>query len=162
MIRAPRPEDAAAVCRIYNFFVTETTVTFATDPVPEAAMRESILAVSDKFPWLIWEDKGEVLGYAAAGEWKSRCAYRYSVETTVYLAPDAAGRGIGTALYGELLGQVEMAGHHSALGGIALPNPASIALHEKLGFTKVGHLKEVGRKFDQWVDVGYWQKIFDK
>jgi phosphinothricin acetyltransferase len=160
MIRSPQVKDAAAVCRIYNHFITETTVTFATDPVPDEEMADTIAQVTDKFPWVVWEDGGEVLGYAAASEWKSRCAYRYSVETTIYLAPEAAGRGVGTALYGELLEQVEAAGHHSALGGIALPNPASVALHEKLGFFKVGHLREVGRKFDQWVDVGYWQKVF--
>jgi phosphinothricin acetyltransferase len=161
VIRPVRDDDAVAICRIFNHFVTNSIVTFATDPVTRQEMAEEIAAASDRFPWLVHEEDGRVLGYAAASAWKSRCAYRYAVETTVYLEPAAAGRGLGTALYAALLQRVEAAGHHSALGGIALPNPASVALHEKLGFTKVGQLKEVGRKFDQWIDVGYWQKIFD-
>lgn len=160
MIRVPRVDDAAAICRVYNHYVRDTIVTFATEEISEADMAASIAAVSTKFPWVVWEDEGLVLGYALASEWKSRCAYRFSVETTIYLDPAAGGRGIGTRLYADLLERVACAGHHSALGGIALPNPASVALHEKLGFTKVGHLREVGRKFDRWVDVGYWQKIF--
>jgi len=160
MIRAPRAGDAAEICRIYNHFVANSTVTFGTEPVSEKEMTAEISAVSEKFPWVVWEDEGRLLGYAMASEWKSRCAYRFSVETTIYLDPGAAGRGIGTILYQDLLERVAAAGHHSALGGIALPNPASIALHEKLGFVKVGHLREVGWKFDQWIDVGYWQKIF--
>ena len=160
MIREPRTGDETAICRIYNHYIANTTVTFGTEPVTEKEMAAEIAAVSDQCPWVVWEDDGRLLGYAAASEWKSRCAYRYSVETTIYLDPEAGGKGIGTKLYADLLERVRAAGHHSALGGIALPNPASVALHEKLGFEKVGHLREVGWKFDQWVDVGYWQKIF--
>lgn len=160
MIREPRTGDETAICRIYNHYVANTTVTFGTEPVTEKEMAADLAAVSDQFPWVVWEDDGCVLGYAAASEWKSRCAYRFSVESTIYLDPEAGGKGIGTNLYADLLERVRVAGHHSALGGIALPNPASVALHEKLGFEKVGHLREVGWKFDQWVDVGYWQKIF--
>jgi len=160
MIRGPCSQDGAALCRIYNHYVTNTIVTFALEETSEQEMAAAISAASEKFPWLVWEDEGRVLGYALASEWKSRCAYRFSVETTIYLDPAAGGKGIGTLLYGGLLERVAAAGHHSALGGIALPNPASIALHEKLGFVKVGQLKEVGWKFDQWIDVGYWQKVF--
>jgi phosphinothricin acetyltransferase len=160
MIRAPRTQDVADLCRIYNHYVTGTTVTFAREESTAAEMAATMAAVSPEFPWVVWEDEGRVLGYALASKWKSRCAYRHSVETTIYLDPLAKGRGIGTQLYADLLERVAATGHHSALGGIALPNPASIALHEKLGFIKVGHLKEVGWKFDQWIDVGYWQKIF--
>lgn len=159
MIRRPHPDDAADICRIYNHYIAETTVTFATDPVPPQEMVSLLASASERFPWVVWEDEGRVLGYAAASEWKSRCAYQFSVETTIYLDPGAVGRGIGTRLYRDLLGRVKSAGHHSALGGIALPNPGSVALHEKLGFVKVGHLKEVGWKFERWVDVGYWQKM---
>jgi phosphinothricin acetyltransferase len=160
MIREPHVRDAGAICAIFNHFVTNTAVTFQTDPVPKAEMAAMIAAASTRFPWLLWEDGGKVVGYAVASEWKSRCAYRFSVETSVYLDPQAAGRGIGTRLYKSLLDQVQGAGHHSALAGIALPNPVSVALHEKLGFVKAGYFREVGWKFDKWVDVGYWQKIF--
>ena len=160
MIRAARPADAAALCAIYNHYIAETIVTFGTEPVPQDEMAAALTAVTERFPWVVWEEAGRVVGYAQAGEWKSRCAYRFSVETTIYLEAGGEGKGIGTRLYGDLLARAAEAGHHSALGGIALPNPASVALHEKLGFVKVGHLKEVGRKFDRWIDVGYWQKIF--
>jgi phosphinothricin acetyltransferase len=160
LIRPVRKSDAAALTRIYNHYVETTTVTFATEPVSEDDMYEDICGVSNTLPWLVWETDGKVVGYAMASAWKSRCAYRYSAEPTIYLAPDAGGAGIGTQLYGALLDMVKAAGHHSALGGIALPNDPSVRLHEKLGFEKVGHLKEVGRKFDEWVDVGYWQKVF--
>lgn len=160
MIRAVRPGDGASICGIYNHYIANTVVTFATEPETVEAMGEAIAAADDRHPWLVWVEDGAVLGYALAGAWKSRCAYRYSVETTIYLDPAAAGRGIGTRLYAELLERVRAAGHHSALGGIALPNPASVALHEKLGFRQVGRFVQVGRKFGRWVDVGYWQRIF--
>ncbi len=107
----------------------------------------------------MWDDGGAVVGWAYATAWKARSAYRFSVETTVYVAASHQGRGIGAALYGALLGDLRGRELHSAVGGIALPNPASVALHEKLGFKKIAHFAEVGRKFDRWVDVGYWQLI---
>ncbi len=159
MIRLPHARDAADLCRIYNHYITETTVTFGTEPIPPSEMVSLVAAASERFPWVVWEDEGRVLGYAAASEWKSRCAYQYSVETSIYLDPSAVGRGLGKRLYGDLLERVKSAGHHSALSGIALPNRASVTLHEKLGFVKVGHFRQVGWKFDRWVDVGYWQKM---
>ena len=100
---------------------------------------------------------GTALGYAYASKWKGRCAYRFAVETTVYLDAPAHGRGLGRRLYERLLAALRESGMHVAIGGIALPNPASIALHEKLGFRKVGQFEEVGFKLGRWVDVGYWQ-----
>jgi phosphinothricin acetyltransferase len=162
MIRAVESRDVGAICAIYNHYVEHTIVTFDTTPVSEEEMAATIVSAGPPLPWLVWEDPdtGRVTGYAACSAWKSRCSYRHSLETTVYLASGTGGQGVGTHLYGELLSRIGGAGYHTALGGIALPNPASVALHEKLGFVKVGHLKEVGRKFGQWVDVGYWQKIF--
>ena len=110
-------------------------------------------------PWFVWEENGRVLGYAYAGKWKSRCAYRYSVESSIYLAKEATGRGLGTKLYVALIDALHTKGIHSIIGGIALPNPASIGISEKLGFQKIGHFKEVGWKFEQWIDVGYWEMI---
>jgi phosphinothricin acetyltransferase len=160
MIRACTAADAAAITEIYNHYIRETVVTFEETPVTAAEMAKRIEDVSARFPWLVWEDGGAVVGYAYAAAWKSRSAYRFSVETTIYLAAGHHGRGIGLSLYGALLAELRAArGFHSAVGGIALPNPASIALHEKLGFRKIAHFVEVGRKFDRWVDVGYWQLI---
>ena len=163
MIREVRPADVSALCDIYNHYVQHTVVTFATEPVGADEMAGAIVSAGPRLPWLVWDDPeaGRVTGYASCAAWKSRCAYRHSLETTVYLAPDRVGGGVGTLLYGELLQRLAAAGYHTALGGIALPNPASVALHEKLGFTRVAHFREVGRKFDRWIDVGYWQKVLD-
>jgi phosphinothricin acetyltransferase len=104
------------------------------------------------------ERAGRLLGYAYATQWKSRIGYRFSVESTIYLEPGTERAGLGTMLYTELINHLRRRGDiHVVLGGIALPNPASVALHEKMGMMKVAQLREVGRKFGEWVDVGYWE-----
>jgi L-amino acid N-acyltransferase YncA len=160
MIRACVAGDAAALCAIYNHYVRETVITFEETPVAPAEMAQRIVGVATRFPWLVAEQANEVVGYAYATQWKARSAYRMSVESTVYVAPGQARRGIGTALYRELIDALRTLGVHAVVGGIALPNAASIALHEKLGFKKIGQFIEIGRKFDRWVDVGYWQLLF--
>lgn len=159
VIRACAATDAAAIAEIYNHYVRETVVTFEKIPVSVDAMARRIEDIGARFPWLVWEDDGAVVGYAYASAWQSRSAYRFSVESTIYLAASHHRNGIGAKLYGALLAELKLRGFHTAVGGIALPNPASIALHEKLGFTKIGQFVEVGRKLDRWVDVGYWQLI---
>lgn len=159
MIRAGTIDDATAVAEIYNHYVRATVVTFEETPVSADDMARRIADVGALFPWLVFEDAGAVVGYAYASAWKSRSAYRFSVESTIYLAASEQGRGIGTELYGALLAELKQRGFHSAVGGIALPNPASIALHEKLGFKKIAQFAEIGRKFDRWIDVGYWQLV---
>jgi phosphinothricin acetyltransferase len=160
MIRAATSEDAAAIATIYNHYVEHTVITFEEETVPVAAMAERITQVTVAYPWLVDETDGQMRGYAYATQWRPRASYRLSAESTIYLAPGETNRGLGTALYRMLLEALRAAGLHCVLGGIALPNPASVALHEKLGFRKVGHLLQVGRKFDTWIDVGYWQKSF--
>ena len=162
MIRDATPSDAAALARIYNQYVLDTTVTFEETAVSETEMAARIAEVqASGLPWLVAEDDaGLVLGHAYASKWKGRCAYRFAVETTVYLDAAVHGRGLGRQLYERLLATLRETGMHVAIGGIALPNPASIALHEKLGFRKVGQFEEVGFKFGRWVDVGYWQLTF--
>lgn len=161
MIREVQTRDVGALCAIYNHYVAQTTVTFDAMPVSEDEMAGTIVAAGPNLPWLVWEDPdtGLVTGYAACSAWKSRCSYEKSLETTIYLEPGTGGQGVGSLLYGELMVRVKEAGYHTVLGGISLPNPASVALHEKLGFVKVGHFKAVGFKFEQWIDVGYWQKM---
>jgi phosphinothricin acetyltransferase len=110
-------------------------------------------------PWLVLCEGGQLLGYAYASQWRARIGYRHAVETSVYLDPGACGRGLGTRLYLALLGGLRAAGYRTVIGGIALPNPGSVALHEKLGFEPVARFREVGRKFNEWVDVGYWQLL---
>ena len=157
MIRSATADDANAICHIYNHCAQNTIVTFEEQPIPVKEMQRRILDVTKSLPWLVSEDDGRVVGYAYASEWKSRCAYRFSAESTVYLAPDATGRGAGSQLYKELIAELCLRYLHSLIGGIALPDPASVVLHEIFGFKKVAHLEEVGWKFSQWVDVGYWE-----
>lgn len=159
-MRDASTNDAPAIAAIYNHFVLNTSISFEEQAVPASEMAQRIADVqATGLPWLVAEQDGIVLGYAYATKWRVRNAYRFSVETTVYLAPDSAGRGIGTTLYGALLERLRAGGYHLAIGGIALPNPASVALHEKLGFEKVAQFREVGLKFDRWTDVGYWQLV---
>ena len=161
-VRYAHREDGAALARIYNHYVQHTCITFETDPVTAEDMAGRIHETLDAgLPWLLAEGPdGAPLGYAYASRWKGRCAYRHTVESTVYLDADAVGRGIGQPLYGGLLDAIRAGGMHAVIGGIALPNARSIALHERLGFHKVAHFEQVGRKQDRWIDVGYWQRLF--
>ncbi|PTY04956.1 phosphinothricin acetyltransferase [Opitutaceae bacterium EW11] len=156
-IRSATVEDAARICAIYNPYVQGTTVTFEEEPVAEAEMRRRIQDVTIYLPWLVLEDEGEIVGYAYATKWRARSAYRFSVESTVYLEQGRTGAGLGTRLYGELVAELRRRGLRTVIGGVAQPNPASVRLHEKLGFRKVALFEKVGYKFGQWLDVGYWQ-----
>jgi L-amino acid N-acyltransferase YncA len=145
---------------IYNYYVTDTVVTFEEEAISPLHMAERLDEVrSTSLPWLVAEVAGQILGYAYASKWKGRCAYRLSTEITVYLERSQVGLGLGSRLYGDLLPRLEERGMHVVIGGIALPNPASVALHEKFGLGKVAHFAEVGFKFGRWIDVGYWQRI---
>jgi phosphinothricin acetyltransferase len=159
VIRLCTAADAAAICEIYNPYVRDTVITFEETPVAVAEMAQRIVDVTARLPWLVAEEQGAIVGYAYATPWKVRSAYRFSVESTVYVAPGQMSRGVGTALYRELIPALRQLDVHCAVGGIALPNAASVALHEKLGFKKIGQFVEIGRKFDRWVDVGYWELI---
>jgi len=161
MIRSATAADADAIAEIYNYYVTETIVTFEEEPVEATEIARRIESVQRAgLPWLVAEVSGEIKGYAYATKWKERIGYRTSVETTVYLARNATGQGLGSKLYAELFKLLEEKGLHSAIGGVALPNPASVALHEKFGMKKVAEFEEVGTKFGRWVNVGYWQRFF--
>jgi len=158
-IRLVTPADAAAICEIYNHYVLTTSISFELEALAVAEMAQRIADISAQFPWLIFEEQGRILGYAYASQWKPRKAYQYSVESSVYLASESAGKGIGAQLYAALFALLKARAIHVVMAGIALPNAASVGLHEKLGFRKVGHFEQVGQKFEQWVDVGYWQLI---
>lgn len=160
MIRNVNIEDAAAICNIYNHYVQNTIITFEEEPVTIEEMQSRIAEVTSSLPWFVFEENGKVVGYAYASQWKSRCAYRFSVESAIYLHPDFIGKGIGRRMYESLISELRNRSLHGAIGGIALPNEGSVALHERLGFVKVAHFKEVGRKFGRWIDVGYWQLLF--
>jgi phosphinothricin acetyltransferase len=162
MLRPCTPEDAARICCIYNHYVLETVVTFEEVPVSEVDMAQRISAASSLLPWFVWEQDGIILGYAYATPWKARAAYRHAVEASIYLAHDATGRGLGTRLYKALVADLRRRGLHCVIGGAALPNPASVALHERLGFSKVAEFQEVGFKFGKRVNVAYWELLLDQ
>lgn len=161
VIRTATAADAAAVADIYNYYVRETVVTFEETAVPTEDMAGRIEETrAAGLPFLISATGVDVEAFAYASAWKGRCAYRFSREVTVYVRDGLGGRGLGSALYAVLIPQLRAQGLHALMGGIALPNAGSVALHEKFGFEKVAHFREVGRKFDRWVDVGYWQLRF--
>lgn len=159
MIRQATTDDADSVSDIYNYYIKNSIATFEEIEVSIDTMCKRIEEVLKNFPWIIYENDKIVLGYAYARKWKERLAYRFTVETTVYVRHDHFGKGIGEKLLSSLIEECNERKLHCLLGGIALPNDASIRLHEKLGFNKCGELKEVGFKFGEWIDVGYWQKI---
>ncbi|MCE4564826.1 N-acetyltransferase [Maribellus sp. CM-23] len=162
MIRDIRINDSKALAAIYNYYISHTCITFEEIPVTENDIKERIRSHNLNLPWIVYEEDGEIVGYAYATEWKSRSAYKFSVESTVYLKQGSQGKGIGTILYRELLNRIAKSNIHAVIGGIALPNNPSVALHEKLGFEKVAQFKEVGFKFGKWIDVGYWELVLSK
>ena len=157
VIRLARPlSDARQVAAIYYPYVINTPITFESEPPDGAEMRSRIESVMEKYPWLVCEHDGEVMGYAYGSMFRSRSAYNWSVETTVYVREAAHGLGIGSALYSSLTESLRLQGFISAVGVIALPNEASVYLHEHLGFQKDGVLPKAGFKEGVWHDVGIW------
>ena len=158
-IRAASPADADAIATIYNWYIENSSCTFEEQPLRSAEMAERIGDASATGPWVVLEQDGSLLGYACASIWKARAAYGRSREVTVYLHRDATGRGHGKRLYRHLIDEIRKKPIHSLIASIALPNTGSVALHESLGFVKVGQFAEVGHKFGKFVDVGYWQLL---
>ncbi|WP_251359442.1 arsinothricin resistance N-acetyltransferase ArsN1 family B [Kangiella sp. TOML190] len=160
MIRTASVTDAQTIAKIYNHYIKTSIITFETKPVPSQDMANRIEeTLTQQLPYLVIEEENKIVGYAYASKWKGRCAYRFSVEATVYLAPNVTGKGYGTRLYQQLFEELESLNYHAVIAGISLPNPTSIALHENMGMQKVAHFKQVGFKFERWIDVGYWQKF---
>jgi L-amino acid N-acyltransferase YncA len=158
IVRLAGPADGAAIAAIYRHYVAATAVSFELDPPGADEMARRIAAGGILYPWLVGEADGDIVGYASASAFRARPAYRFAVETSVYLAAGHCGRGHGRALYGRLLALVEAQGFTQAIGAITLPNPASAGLHEALGFAPAGTYRQVGWKCGAWHDVGLWQR----
>ncbi len=158
-IRPARADDFAAIAAITNHYIATTVIHFGYDPVSADELAAIWQRDRERYPWLVSTDEaGGVIGYAKAGTWRERAAYRWTTEVGLYLAADVRGRGLGTALYRELLDDVARRGFRSAIGGITLPNDASVALHHRLGFSSVGIVREAGYKAERWHDVEFFQK----
>ena len=156
-VRVAERRDAEAIAAIYTPIVRETAISFETDPPTAAIMADRIETTLRRHPWLVAETSGEVVGYVYASEHRQRAAYRWSVDVTAYVSQDARGQGLGRRMYGVLIDTLRAQGFRSAFAGIALPNPASVALHESVGFTALGVYKDVGFKLGRWHDVGWWR-----
>jgi len=162
-IRTATPDDAAAVQAIYAPIVRDTAISFETEPPTVDEMRRRIAATLAQYPWLVALDEaGAVCGYVYASRYAERHAYRWSVTVTAYVRADQRGRGVGRNLYGELLRQLTELGYCQAYAGITLPNDASVALHEAVGFERVGIFRNAGHKLGRWHDVGWWQRALQR
>ena len=157
-IRSVAMTDAEVICDIYNYHVRETIVTFEEDEVSTEEMQSRFKRITADYPYLVYEADGKVLAYAYADKWRTRSAYRLTAETTIYVSRAAHGRGIGRHLYAALMDALKQRGFHVAIGVIGLPNEASEAIHQKMGFERTGLFPEAGIKFGKWVDVSFWSK----
>ena len=158
-IRPVRDDDFDAITAITNHYITTSSIHFAYEPLTVDELRGMWHGYRAKFPWLVTEVDGRVLGYAKAGTWRDRKAYDWTVETGIYIANDARGQGLGKPLYIALLDELTARGFHSVVAGITLPNDPSIRMHEQLGFTACGTVQEAGWKAGGWHAVSFWQKF---
>lgn len=158
VIREVTDSDAASLADIYNEYIVNSVITFEQQAITAEQMQQRIEQVKQAgLPWIVAVEEDGIVGYAYATKWRDRAAYRFSVESTVYLSAQVQGKGLGTQLYQTLFSKLKQLGIQSVIAGITLPNPASVALHEKMAMKKVAHFPQVGFKFEQWLDVGYWQ-----
>jgi phosphinothricin acetyltransferase len=159
LIRLAREDNAAGLAEVYRPYVEGSRISFEEQAPDAAEMARRIAGDRPGFhPWLVAEENGRILGFASSSPFRTRPAYRWSVETGIYLAADAGGRGLGKDLLSALTKLLERQGYVAAIGAIALPNDASVRLHEALGFVHAGTYRATGFKMGRWIDVGLWQK----
>jgi phosphinothricin acetyltransferase len=155
--RLAQPDDAAAILAIYTPYCESSHVSFEIVAPSEQQMQDRIARIIVQYPWLIAEVDEIVAGYVYASQHRERAAYRWAVDVAVYVAYQQLRRGLGRALYDSLFSILRQQGYFKAYAGITLPNPASVGMHEALGFRPVGVFRGVGYKLDRWLDVGWWQ-----
>jgi len=160
-IRKATLNDARAICAIYNYYIENTAVTFETEPISEIEMQKRLEEVINTgYSFFVGEINNRIIGYYYTHRWNNRCAYATTIEESIYLDKNETGKGYGTQLFDHLLNHIDKSKTHTLIGGICIPNESSVRLHEKFGLKQISCMKEVGRKFGQWRDVGYWQLIF--
>lgn len=157
MIRVATVDDAEGMLEIYTPVVLATAISFEYEPPSLGAMRQRIRDTLETHPWLVYEQQGRIGGYAYASQHHGRAAYQWSADVSVYIHSEARRGGLGRALYLSLLALLREQGFFNAYAGITLPNPASVGLHEAVGFRPLGIYQEVGFKLGAWYDVGWWQ-----
>lgn len=157
IIRVVKERDAEAIQRIYAPIVADTPISFEMEVPSVDEIKERLKKTLVLHPWLVYELDGKVVGYAYASTYRTRVAYQWSAEVTVYVDQNFRGKGIGKALYLDLFEILKKQGYRTLIGGITLPNTGSVAIHESLGFRKVAHFNSVGYKLGAWHDVGFWQ-----
>ena len=161
-IRKAISDDAGAICEIYNYYIAHTVITFETTPVSEVEMRQRIAeVVNSGYSFYVGEVDGKIIGYCYTHRWNNRCAYNTTAEESIYIDREETGKGYGAQLFEHLLHHIDPSKIHVLIAGICIPNESSVRLHEKFGFQQVSHLNEIGRKFDQWLDVAHWQLIIN-
>jgi phosphinothricin acetyltransferase len=157
MIRTARESDAPGIQAIYAPVVSSTPISFEYEVPTVEEMASRVRKILPEYPWLVCERDGKIAGYAYASQYRTRAAYQWSAEVTVYVHEGFRRHGIARKLYEALFGYLREAGYTTAVAGITLPNPASVAAHEALGFRKVGAFEKLGYKQGAWYDVGFWQ-----
>jgi phosphinothricin acetyltransferase len=150
--------DAAACAAIYGPYVAETAVSFETDPPSAVELAGRIAAAQRTHAWVVLEEHGRVIGYAYGGPYKSRAAYRWSCEVSVYVERDSQRVGAGRALYAALFDRLTARGFRTAVAGMTLPNPGSEGLHRAMGFEPIGTYRGIGWKDGRWHDVAWLQR----
>ena len=153
------PEDAPEIARIYGDAIMKTAASFWTEPRPVSEIEQQMREGGDRYPWVVAGDPGSLLGVAWSKRWNPRQGYDITAEVSVYIDEPARGKGVARSLYTDLIARLREIGFHNVIGGIALPNEASVRLHEGLGFKRVALFEQVGVKWDRVMDVGYWQLI---
>lgn len=161
-IRLVAPTDAGAIAAIYNQFIVGSTATFETEPLSVASMESRIASLMKEGIYLVCEKEGQVVAYSYAHPWKERAAFCHTWETTVYVNPQHQGQSIGRKLMEELIDRCQQAGCHALIACITAENEGSRRMHERLGFTQVSLFKEVGYKFNRWLDVADYELIIPK
>lgn len=161
-LRLATQADVPAITAIYNDAIAKTVASFWMSARPENEAAEQLQQAGERYPWYVAERDGVVLGYVQSKPWNPRDAYARTCELTIYVAESARGLGVGSSLYRRVIEHLRTLGYANVIGGITLPNEPSVRLHEQCGFTKVAHFEEVGEKFGQILDVGYWQLKLDQ
>ncbi len=157
-IREASVNDARVICDIYNYYIENTVITFETVAISASEMTQRIGEILDAgFLFYVGECNGKIVGYCYAHTWNPRCAYSTTNEVTIYLDKNETGKGYGFTLYEHLIENIDREKVHVLIAGICIPNESSVRLHEKFGFKQVSCMREIGRKFGQWIDVGHWQ-----